>query len=192
MDINLFDNPIELFKKIPEADTIIISKILIKEKIIMGYRSDVGLAIKEEFVNHFTQKCNEAVRLADEVIENDKGSLYVWTYIKWYDSYPEIQKVEDFLSGIGTENYYMVEIGEDYADIEHDGDWYDNPFDLGVDRQLSYNYHPNCNVVNSQASKIDASSLKKANQDGRSTCIECNKPLSEPFPGIRFCPCCES
>lgn len=34
--------------------------------------------------------------------------------------------------------------------------------------------------------------LKQLNQDGRENCAQCGMALKEPYPGIRFCPVCES
>ena len=110
----------------------------------MGYRSHVVLAIAEPLVPQFMvtmAKSPEARVLcfgdADNMqrdFQGEKGSFFFeWEGIKWYDSFEEIQAIEDFMSWAcdkhtidgeeidGDEHYRFVRIGEDADDIETRG-----------------------------------------------------------------------
>ena len=73
----------------------------------MGYRSQVVLAVDEKIAPAFmamlakeTQAHDLCFRDSDEVIAayGEEGSfLFRWDHIKWYDSYPEITAIQEFM-----------------------------------------------------------------------------------------------
>ena len=122
----------------------------------MGYRSQVVLAIAEPLIPQFMvtmAKCPQArlMCFGDGDCKRDfqweKGSLFFeWSYIKWYDSFEEVQAIEDFLSWAedkleidgkeidGDEHFRFVRIGEEYEDIEVRG----YAFDIHPVRGIEY------------------------------------------------------
>lgn len=90
----------------------------------MGYRSEVCCLInvpedyKPENFKELEQKINEPIKeLFNKVYFNEKSILLYSSYIKWYDSYEDIQLFNKFLEENDCE-YHFVRIGEDLEDIE--------------------------------------------------------------------------
>ena len=123
----------------------------------MGYRSDVILAVGPEVMPQFMvtmAKSPKARELCwsdhDEMIKDytEKGAfLFRWTGIKWYDSYEEIQAIQDFVDWcenetievegkeVSADEYYrFVRSGEDTDDNETQG-W---GFDIHIERTATY------------------------------------------------------
>ena len=131
----------------------------------MGYRSQVVLAVAPELMPHFLAvlaKSQPARELcfaeADETINDyiDEGSrLMRWDSIKWYDSYPCVRALIDFMDWADDQEfpttrcdgsaepvdepgyglYRFVEIGEDFDDVTVRGDAY---YDISVNREITY------------------------------------------------------
>jgi hypothetical protein len=119
----------------------------------MGYRSEVLLYVGSEVMPQFMvtmAKCQAARELcfgdADEHIKDyrdEKGSmLFKWGWLKWYDSFPCVQAIEDFMDWCegedipmgekdaegkeitrhGEEFFKFIRIGEEMDDNEQRGD----------------------------------------------------------------------
>ena len=131
----------------------------------MGYRSQVVFAVAPELMPHFLAvlaKSQPARELcfahADETINDyiDEGSrLMKWDDVKWYDSYPCVRAITDFMDWAddqefpttkgnmmdeienmeGSMFYRFVEIGEDADDVTIRGDAY---WDINVRREVCY------------------------------------------------------
>jgi hypothetical protein len=91
----------------------------------MGYRSDVYLRIAEPLV-----EVVDAARKLDENLDKmlSKGAKlckektdFNWGWVKWYDSYPEVQAVESLLSMLQEDDYGFIRIGEEDGDIDRQG-----------------------------------------------------------------------
>ena len=113
----------------------------------MGYRSTAILAVSKEarpYLMHFLGQNAEAMKLSfgkyadrTENFQGEEGSvMFLFEGIKWYDSFPEIQAIEEFMAHMscetdlkdsednqvdGEELYRFVRIGEEYEDIEQRG-----------------------------------------------------------------------
>jgi len=111
-----------------------------KERILMGYRSEVVVKFSEkaaEVVKRFYEMDKQIKELIDgaDTKCDDFSSIY-WERIKWYDSYEDITAFMDMLDQIGEENYGMIRMGEDYDDVGHYGD---PPFfDMYVNRSIEW------------------------------------------------------
>ena len=131
----------------------------------MGYRSQVVFAVAPELMPHFLAvlaKSQPARELcfahADETINDyiDEGSrLMKWDDVKWYDSYPCVRAITDFMDWAddqefpttkgnmmdeienmeGSMFYRFVEIGEEMDDVTIRGDAY---WDINVRREVCY------------------------------------------------------
>jgi len=114
----------------------------------MGYRSEVALAVSAEALPHLMAKlatCEKALKMVfNDACHLDtdyrgKGALMVkWDYLKWYDSYEEIQCIESFMDDMDLDNehwsvnmdehYRFCRIGENMDDMEERG--YLESFDI--------------------------------------------------------------
>ena len=89
----------------------------------MGYRSDVALRFSDhlvEVVNTARKLDKELDSMLKEAQENDTD--YFWQDVKWYDSYKEVQAVQNFLNLLKDDDYGMIRVGEESGDVELDGD----------------------------------------------------------------------
>ncbi len=112
----------------------------------MGYRSEVLLAVKPDaaaLLSTYIAKGGElASMLSEDCSEVDKQEdgcvIYRWNGIKWYDSYPEIAALEDFMSRLEEEDmdesYRFDRICEDTDDNEVRG-W---GFEIGISRHIDF------------------------------------------------------
>ena len=124
----------------------------------MGYRSEVILVVGKEVMPQFMvtmAKCREARAMCwDGTTERvkdyaEEGSiLFRWSDVKWYDSYEEVQAIEDFMDWCEGENikvdgdeqhainfFRFVRLGEETDDTEVRGMGF---WDVGVARKIEY------------------------------------------------------
>ena len=112
----------------------------------MGYRSEVVLALKPKaaillstvragggaIASLLTEDASDVTR------EEDGSVIYRWGGIKWYDSYPEIAAIENFMSRLEEEDmeedYRFVRVGEDMDDNEVRG----YGFEVGIARSIEW------------------------------------------------------
>ena len=113
----------------------------------MGYRSEVVLAVHKQVMGKFLQLIGQNDEMKTlcfsdaEVTENYNGDgnfLFQWSGIKWYDSFPEVQAIIDFMQWChdtdikdenhpedrqlsGDEFFKFLRVGEDQDDIVQDG-----------------------------------------------------------------------
>ena len=104
----------------------------------MSYYSEVAIAIRSsefsqliEGIPENTAAIKELIDCA-EVTKKDDGILLYWSCIKWY--YDSVVKFKESLYTLDSDAFYKIEIGEEMSDIEYDGAYYDNPFNLAVSR----------------------------------------------------------
>ena len=124
----------------------------------MGYRSEVILAVGPEVMPQFMvtmAKSPEASRMcfaeADTMIKDycdiEGAFLFRWDHIKWYDSFEEVEAIQDFIQWcadeqievdgkqVSADEYYrFVRIGEEMDDNEVHG-W---GFDIHIERSATY------------------------------------------------------
>ena len=115
----------------------------------MGYRSDVGFAcdpiIKQvvETVAEWDSEFRELLDCGEDLAEGDGHGRWRFESVKWYDSFPDVQIVENIMSmcnnydapGLAYDSYGFIRIGEELDDVEMKGDTC--AFDLYVNRSLA-------------------------------------------------------
>ena len=128
----------------------------------MGYRSEVVLAVSKKMMPHFLghlSQCDDAAYKfvfmeTDKKIEDYDGegtTVFSWDHVKWYESYPEVKAINDFVQ-MNTdylysasedfddhsyaEHFRFVRMGESYDDIEEEG-WLCSG-DIVINRALSF------------------------------------------------------
>ena len=93
----------------------------------MGYRSDVALELTKEkndlFRSLYAVKFPEDIAFLYDYVEseNEDGTLYHWSDLKWYDSYAEVSFIETFINSLDYEDFGFIRIGEESDDNEHRG-----------------------------------------------------------------------
>ena len=109
----------------------------------MGYRSEVVLAVHKQVMGKFLQLIGQNDEMKTmcfsdaEVTEDYNGDgnfLFRWSGIKWYDSFEEVQAIEDFLDWCECEELELddgihsamdfvrfVRIGEEMDDVVERG-----------------------------------------------------------------------
>lgn len=124
----------------------------------MGYRSEVILAVGPEVMPQFMvtmAKSPEARKMcfaeADTMIKDycdiEGAFLFRWDHIKWYDTFEEVQAIQDFIEWcedaqievdgkqVNADEYYrFVRIGEEMDDNATQG-W---GFDIHIERSATY------------------------------------------------------
>lgn len=122
----------------------------------MGYYSDVALTLTKKGLKELQESLDAAnitQKTKDEVkelfkysqkhsLDSSSGSkMWYWDSIKWYDYepeyFPEVDFISSFLNSLDSEEYLFLRIGEDLDDIETLGEYWDNPFDLGISRRIA-------------------------------------------------------
>ena len=133
----------------------------------MGYRSEVVLYVGPEVMPQFMvtmAKCQAARALCfadadhhEKDYQDVKGSmLFRWEDLKWYDSFPEVQAIEDFMDWCegeqvpagpkdedgkdmiewATEFFKFIRIGEEMDDNEQRGDAFWG--DICINRSIEF------------------------------------------------------
>ena len=108
----------------------------------MGYRSDVALELTKEKNDLF--RALYAVKFPEDIAflydyvesENEDGTLYHWSDLKWYDSYAEVSFIETFINSLDYEDYAFIRIGEESDDNDHRGD--SDIFRLCINRSIGW------------------------------------------------------
>ena len=111
----------------------------------MGYRSQIAVAIKQEVYQNFLKGKNEGdnEKIISLIQSTDKMSnlhgdiLLYWESIKWYPGYPDVDAFMLSLNSLNHEDYYFIELGEDVEDTTIQGSWWDNPFELTINRSIN-------------------------------------------------------
>ncbi len=95
----------------------------------MGYRSEVAIALDNEYVDEFRDIIKEH-NMESVFTEHDQKSFMVFKTdsIKWNTNYPEIEAIESFFNIVLDEDYGFLRVGEDFDDIEEQG----MPWDYGL------------------------------------------------------------
>ena len=134
----------------------------------MGYRSDVVLAIAPEAASAFMALCAKCPKVLELCHDADvfksgyaqEGDYFMsWTSIKWYESYPEIEALNEFIEMMASDNltdygepewpkrpdgskdqwgeyFKFVRIGEDQEDVEQYG--WGFQADIGLQRSIYF------------------------------------------------------
>lgn len=103
----------------------------------MGYRSEVAIRCQKNAYEKFAKAYKGCE--PDKVYSNgDDDYLLYWSWIKWYDEYPEIQAINNVMSELdqmfdgNSEDVYdshwgykFLRIGEDDTDVKDQTNCYD-------------------------------------------------------------------
>lgn len=103
----------------------------------MGYYSQVAIAMRNEEYNQLkggvaaNNKDLEGLLNIANKREYDNFIILNWDWIKWYDTFSEIQAIENFFNDLDIDiPYKIIRLGEDYDDTEVKWN-YGNPVKYG-------------------------------------------------------------
>ena len=119
----------------------------------MGYRSDVALCLTAKAEQTLRNSLNTAqttlspddlnalkdLIASPQTFKEKKGAtLRYWRWCKWYLEYPVFSFIDSVMTDLDSSDYLFLRIGEDLDDIERDGEFYDNPFELNVSVTIEF------------------------------------------------------
>ena len=117
----------------------------------MGYRSQIALAIAKEDCKYLKGKMKENKELKDflkmaEIKKSNNAIVISWDWIKWYDEFPEVRAIKDFMYYLSDNDrpYRFIRIGEENDDTEietnyGDGDNYNIVDAIDIYRGIDIN-----------------------------------------------------
>ena len=104
----------------------------------MSYKTSIGFCIKPHIE---VPRFEEIEDCFDEIVRDERGTLYVGVSLKWYRNEVEVvKKVHEFLDALNPDDYYFVELDTNQDDAHTDtlGSWFQNDFNLGTSIELTY------------------------------------------------------
>ena len=118
----------------------------------MGYRSEVVLAIYGDDLSPEVEDTCDT--LFEDVYFTPQGSLFHSTLFKWDDCFPDVAKIMAWLQE-HPNDYTLLRIGEEFGDVDQQGNWDNNPFGIGYSAQAEYSvpedsfadYQPNAELL---------------------------------------------
>jgi hypothetical protein len=129
----------------------------------MGYCSYVALCLSPAGEAAFRKEYGAALRVSecdlpldpenllshpDGHYEQQGASLRIWNAVKWYrDEFPELRFLHTFIDEQPYENWIFLRYGEELADIEREGGYYDNPFNLRFSRSFAFDVSPEASRI---------------------------------------------
>lgn len=89
----------------------------------MGYRSEVGIALKKGDFNSLvslakekSEEGYELLKYADKIVSVGEVVVIHFDWVKWYEGYDDVDFIMDYLHET-ADGYGFVEIGEEDSDI---------------------------------------------------------------------------
>ena len=120
----------------------------------MGYRSDVALCLTAEAEQTLRSRLNKVQKThssgdvtalrefitSPQTFKEENGvTLRYWSWCKWYLEAPVISFMDNFMANLEYSSYLFYRIGDELDDIERDGGFYENPFELNVSVTIDFN-----------------------------------------------------
>jgi len=94
----------------------------------MGYRSDIAICVPEKEYLKASKEVKEELEMSDikksVKLDFDKGLVFIYESIKWYDDYDHVKLILGFLKPLVRDfkQAGFIRIGEEINDIERYGD----------------------------------------------------------------------
>jgi len=115
----------------------------------MGYRSEVALALVTDAAILLKELCEHNTELKEFFDNADESrgwepeevlggctTKFLWSHVKWYEGYNEIDMVETFMNNISEDDYYFLRIGDDSDDNESRGCFWES--DMYISRSIAF------------------------------------------------------
>lgn len=108
----------------------------------MGYRSEVLLALKDEKVVELFMYFSDiaAINITEyvEIHKRNGWTLLSFEDVKWYDDYPEVKAINEFVDTLDEDEYEFHIMGEDNDDYTVRGEQGNSPFNIYISRELNF------------------------------------------------------
>jgi hypothetical protein len=114
---------------------------------IMGYRSEVALALTGDAANVLRELCEHQPVLKELMNDNvdnhgwdssdpdfDRPVKLRWSGVKWYEDYLEIRMLQAFMNETDEEEWLFLRIGEESDDTEEQGQFWES--DMYIERSI--------------------------------------------------------
>lgn len=72
------------------------------------------------------------------VDSKSRAEFFHWDSIKWYQMFEEIACINSVMEELDDEDFLFIRIGEDFEDLEIQGRYWENPFNLDVVRTVEF------------------------------------------------------
>ncbi len=128
----------------------------------MGYCSHVALCLSPAGEAAFQKEYAAALRAPESDFPSDSenilnhpdghyekqgASLRIWEAVKWYKKeFPDLRFLHDFLDELPCDDWIFRRYGEELDDIERDGMYYDNPFNIRITRSFAFEIPPGVSI----------------------------------------------
>lgn len=66
------------------------------------------------------------------------AEFFHWNSVKWYLMFEEITCINSVMEELDDEDFLFIRIGEDFEDLEIQGRYWENPFNLDVVRTVEF------------------------------------------------------
>lgn len=72
------------------------------------------------------------------VDSESRAEFFHWDSVKWYLVFEEIACINSVMEELDDEDFLFIRIGEDFEDLEIQGSYWENPFNLDVVRTVEF------------------------------------------------------
>ena len=90
----------------------------------------LGMALR---TRNFLEEAN-----MHSIDSKSRAEFFHWDSVKWYQMFEEIACINSVMEELDDEDFLFIRIGEDFEDIEIQGRYWDNPFNLDVVRTVEF------------------------------------------------------
>jgi hypothetical protein len=92
----------------------------------MGYRSEIVIAIDPTVYNECPPDVKEAFAeiWSEPSLNEAERIVFHHDCIKWYDVYPVVATIDNWLNSLDETEYGLVELGEDLGDVRMEGEYW--------------------------------------------------------------------
>lgn len=117
----------------------------------MGYYSEAALVFTAKGAETMRSMIDEqqlgmALRTRNFLEEANTHSIdsksfaefFHWDSVKWYQMFEEIACINSVMEELDDEDFLFIRIGENFEDLEIQGRYWENPFNLDVVRTVEF------------------------------------------------------
>lgn len=90
----------------------------------------LGMALR---TRNFLEEAN-----THSIDSESRAEFFHWDSVKWYLMFEEIACINSVMEELDDEDFLFIRIGEDFEDLEIQGSYWENPFNLDVVRTVEF------------------------------------------------------
>lgn len=115
----------------------------------MGYYSEVALVFTAKGAEILRsmiddQELETAFQIKDflerttHTIDSSRAEFFHWDSVKWNLKFESVACINSVLEKLDDEDFLFIRIGEDFEDLEIQGRYWENPFNIDVVRTVEF------------------------------------------------------